>query len=145
MVLERLLWRVTCPDHANVRLLTVARRGFFRLTRKLILLHTSRLSRAPSRSCGEVSSSTHALESFPQSQQAGSMSLRLSRVEAPAKTYHIWEDQVYLFVGFVDITNIKTLSINRLLQPTNQPANQLVAKSSVMPQRPLRLRDRRDR
>ena len=40
MVLERLSWRVTCPNHASFRLLTVARRGFYGPTRTLISLRT---------------------------------------------------------------------------------------------------------
>ena len=43
MVLERLSWRVMCPNRASVRLLTVARRGSCGPTRKLILLHTQSL------------------------------------------------------------------------------------------------------
>ena len=37
---ERLSWRVTCPNHASFRLLTVARKDSGGLTRKLILLRT---------------------------------------------------------------------------------------------------------
>ena len=37
MVLERMLWRETCPNHASFCLLTVTRRGSCRPTRKLIL------------------------------------------------------------------------------------------------------------
>ena len=40
MFLERLSWRVTCPNHASFHLCTVARRGFCGPTRKLILLCT---------------------------------------------------------------------------------------------------------
>ena len=43
MVLERLLWHVTCPNHASFRLLTVARRGLCGPTRKLILLRAQLL------------------------------------------------------------------------------------------------------
>ena len=43
MVLERLSWRVTYPNHENVRLLTVARRGSCAPTWKLILLPTRSL------------------------------------------------------------------------------------------------------
>ena len=43
MVLDRLLWRVTCPNHASFRLLTVARKGSCGSTRMLILLHTQLL------------------------------------------------------------------------------------------------------
>ena len=43
MVLERLSWHVTCPNHASFCLLTVARRGSCRPTRKLILLRTQPL------------------------------------------------------------------------------------------------------
>ena len=43
MVLERRLWRVTCQNHANFRLLTVARSGSCAPTRKLILLRTQSL------------------------------------------------------------------------------------------------------
>ena len=43
MVLERLSWRVTCPDHACFRFLTVARGGSRGPTRKLILLRTQSL------------------------------------------------------------------------------------------------------
>ena len=39
-VLERLSWRVTCPDLASFPLSTVARGGYCRPTRKLILLLT---------------------------------------------------------------------------------------------------------
>ena len=39
MGFERLSWCVTCPNHASSHLLTVARRGSFGPTRKLILLH----------------------------------------------------------------------------------------------------------
>ena len=44
MVLERTLWRVTCPNHASFRLLTVARRGSCGPTRKLVLLRTQSLT-----------------------------------------------------------------------------------------------------
>ena len=37
-VLERLSWRVTCPNHANFRLLTVATGGSCGLARKLTML-----------------------------------------------------------------------------------------------------------
>ena len=40
IVLERLSWRVTCPNYASFSLLTVARRRFGGPTRKLILLRT---------------------------------------------------------------------------------------------------------
>ena len=40
MVLERLSWHVTCPNHARFRFLIVARRSFCGPTRKLILLRT---------------------------------------------------------------------------------------------------------
>ena len=40
MVLDRLSWRVTCPNHASSHLLTVARRYSREPTRKLILLRT---------------------------------------------------------------------------------------------------------
>ena len=40
MVLERLSWRVTCPNHASFRLLTVTRRASFGSTGELILLRT---------------------------------------------------------------------------------------------------------
>ena len=43
MVLERMLWYVTCPNHASFCLWTVARRGSRRPTRKLILLRTQSL------------------------------------------------------------------------------------------------------
>ena len=43
MGFERLSWRVTRPNHASFRLLTVARRGSCGPTRKLILLHTQLL------------------------------------------------------------------------------------------------------
>ena len=43
MVLERLLRRVTCPNHASFRLLTVARSGSCGPTRELILLRTQSL------------------------------------------------------------------------------------------------------
>ena len=43
MVLERLSWRATRPNHAIFRLLTVASRGFCRPKRKLILLRTQSL------------------------------------------------------------------------------------------------------
>ena len=36
MVLEKLSWHVTCPNHASFRLLTVARRGSCGPTRKLL-------------------------------------------------------------------------------------------------------------
>ena len=38
-----LSWRVTCPNHESFRLLTVARRGSYGPTRKLILLCTQSL------------------------------------------------------------------------------------------------------
>ena len=56
MVLERLSWRVTCPNHASFPLLTVARRGSRGPTGQLILLRTSRCSCAPSMRYAEVSS-----------------------------------------------------------------------------------------
>ena len=40
MVLEWLLWRVTCPSHASFHLLKVTRRCSCKPTRKLILLST---------------------------------------------------------------------------------------------------------
>ena len=40
MVLEKLLWRVTCPNHARFHSLTVARKGSCGPTKKLILLRT---------------------------------------------------------------------------------------------------------
>ena len=43
MVLERLLWRVTCPNHASFRLLTAARRGSCGPTRELIMLRIQSL------------------------------------------------------------------------------------------------------
>ena len=43
MVLERLSWFVTCPNHASFRLLTVAKRFSCGLTRKLIMLRTQSL------------------------------------------------------------------------------------------------------
>ena len=43
IVLERLSWCVTCWNHVSFRLLTVARRGSCRPTRKLILLCTQSL------------------------------------------------------------------------------------------------------
>ena len=43
MLMERLSWRVTCPNHASFRLLTVARSGSCGPTRKLILLRTQSL------------------------------------------------------------------------------------------------------
>ena len=55
-VLERLLWRVTCPNHASFPVLTAARRGSHGPTRQLILLCTSRWSCAPNRRYREVSS-----------------------------------------------------------------------------------------
>ena len=58
MGFEKLLWPATCPNHANFCLLTVARRGSFGPTRKMILLRISHWSCAPSRRCREVFSST---------------------------------------------------------------------------------------
>ena len=43
IVSRRLSWRVTCPNHASFRLLTVARRGSCGPKRKLILLRTQSL------------------------------------------------------------------------------------------------------
>ena len=43
MVLERLSWSVTHPNHASFHLLTVARRGSCGPARELILLHTQLL------------------------------------------------------------------------------------------------------
>ena len=43
MILERLSYRVTCPNYASFRLLTVARRGSCGPTGKLILLLTQSL------------------------------------------------------------------------------------------------------
>ena len=43
MALERLSWRVTCPNRASFRLLIVARRGSCGLTRKFILLRNQLL------------------------------------------------------------------------------------------------------
>ena len=43
MVLERMWWRVTCPNHVSFRLLTIARRGSCLPSRKLILLRTQSL------------------------------------------------------------------------------------------------------
>ena len=43
MVLERLSWHATCPNHARFRLLTVASRGSCGPTRKLNLLRTQSL------------------------------------------------------------------------------------------------------
>ena len=69
MVLERLLWRVTCPNHGSFFLLPVARGGSSGPIRKLILLHTQ---------VGDVMKFPHALgfeslHPFFQSQQSGSM------------------------------------------------------------------------
>ena len=43
MVLERLSWRVTCPNYSSFRLLTVARRGSCGPTRKLLSFRTQSL------------------------------------------------------------------------------------------------------
>ena len=43
MILERLSWLVTCPNHISFRLLTVARRTSCEPPRKLILLCTQPL------------------------------------------------------------------------------------------------------
>ena len=53
MVLERLSWCVTCPNHASFRLLTVARRGSCGPINKLILFPSSHWSCARSRRYGE--------------------------------------------------------------------------------------------
>ena len=45
MVLERLSWRMTCPNHMSFILLTVARRGSCGPIRKLILLLTQSLGK----------------------------------------------------------------------------------------------------
>ena len=68
MVLEGLVWRVTCPNHASFRLLTVARGGSCGGSAP------SRWSCAPSSRYVEISSGTwfRKLGSFFQSQQAGS-------------------------------------------------------------------------
>ena len=41
--MERLSWRVTCPNHASFRLLTIARKGSCGPTRELILYRTQSL------------------------------------------------------------------------------------------------------
>ena len=45
MVLERLSWRVTCPNHSSFHVVTVARRGSLGSTRRLILLWSGSRSR----------------------------------------------------------------------------------------------------
>ena len=66
MILERPSWRVTCPNHASFRLLTVAKRSCGSRTR--------RWSCAPSRRCEAVPSCTSFRRpgSFSRSQRAGS-------------------------------------------------------------------------
>ena len=44
MVLEMMLWRVTCPNHVSFCLSTIARRGSCGSTRQLILLHIQFIS-----------------------------------------------------------------------------------------------------
>ena len=43
MILERVSWRVACPNHGRFHLLTVARKGSCGPTKKLILLRTQSL------------------------------------------------------------------------------------------------------
>ena len=76
MVLERLLWHVTCLNHLNFLLLTVARRDFCGPTRQFIWSASGYLSCAPGRRCREVSSGTWSRKPgfFPQSQQGRSIS-----------------------------------------------------------------------
>ena len=57
-VMERLLLRVICPNHASLRLVTIARKCSCGSTRKLILLRTQLLVLCSSRRRGEVSSGT---------------------------------------------------------------------------------------
>ena len=58
MVLERLSWHMTHPNHASFHLLTVASRGSCGPTRKLILLPTQSLVLCSKWRCREVSSGT---------------------------------------------------------------------------------------
>ena len=77
MVLERLLWHVTCLNHSSFCLLTVARRGSCVPARKFILLRNQSLVLCSEG--GDVEKVPHALgfESldtfFFQNQQAGSL------------------------------------------------------------------------
>ena len=64
MVLERLSWRVTWPNHAGFRLLTVVRRGSCGPTRKLILHRTLSLSWAPTAGDAEKFPYTFGFESL---------------------------------------------------------------------------------
>ena len=78
IVLERLLWCVTCPNHANVSHWTVARKVPVDPQGSWSCSSPSCWCCAPSRRCGEVSLGTSLWKPesfflFVQSQQAGSM------------------------------------------------------------------------
>ena len=72
MVLERLSWSVTHPNHASFHLLTVARRGSCGPARELILLHTQLLVLCSKLDCSEVQAlGLERLDLFFFSESAG--------------------------------------------------------------------------
>ena len=63
IVVDRLPWRVACPNHASIRLLTVARKGSCEPTSKMILLRTQLLALCSKQEGSEKSPQAPGLKS----------------------------------------------------------------------------------